>query len=122
LRFVLPAAASEYIVAISRSNCSAGETVQTKRTSSSPAFQNLCAVPGSTVIVSPARSSTFSLPLRMPSVPASTSKRSVWNGCTCAAATNPSGCTIVSKTTRSPFVSAAVSWNTSRSPVTGFSI
>ena len=47
--FVLPAAASEYIVAISRSNWSAGVTVQTKRTSSSPAFQNLCAVPGSTV-------------------------------------------------------------------------
>src|SRR6266511_4183397 len=61
LRFVLPAAASEYIVAISRSNWSAGVTVQTNRASSSPAFQNLCGVPGSTTTVSPAASSTFSL-------------------------------------------------------------
>src|SRR4051812_14222231 len=120
--FVLPVAASVYIVAISRSNCSAGVTVQTKRTSLAPAFQNLCASPGSTTTVSPARSSSFSLPRRTRSVPASTSNRSVWNGCTWAAATNPPGCTIVSNTTRSPFVSAAVSWKTSRSPVTGFSI
>src|SRR4051812_39333417 len=47
LRFVFPAAASEYIVSISRSNCSAGVTVQMNRALSSPAFQNLCGIPGS---------------------------------------------------------------------------
>ena len=49
LRFVLPSAASPNIVSISCSNCIAGLTSHTK-CSSSPAFQNLCAVPAGTVI------------------------------------------------------------------------
>ena len=52
--------------------------------------------------------------------PASTSKRSSWDGCTCAAATAPSGSTNASTTTDSPFVSAEVVRKTSVSPVTGF--
>ena len=52
--FVLPSFASPNIVSISASNCSAGLTTQRNRAAVSEAFQNLCAVPGSTVTDVPA--------------------------------------------------------------------
>ncbi len=54
-----------------------------------------------------------------PSVPDTTLNVSHWLGCTCAAATLPPGSARSSITTRSPPVSAAVSTNVIRSPVTG---
>ena len=120
LRFVLPSTASVNIVSSSDSNWSAGRTSQTKRTSSSPAFQNLCGVPGSTTATSP-RLERPLLACR-PSgraCPSITLKRSLCDGWTCAAATKPCGWTVHSITTASPFVSAAVWWNVMRSPVTG---
>ena len=52
-RFVLPSAASPYIVSISDSIFSAGRTSTLKLTSSSVLFQKLCAWPGSIVTTSP---------------------------------------------------------------------
>src|SRR5215218_3829413 len=121
-RPVLPSAASPNIVSISRSNCSAGRTSHTKCASSSPAFQNLCAVPAGTVSLWPGPATISSRPRRKPTVPRSTWKRSSWYGCRWAAATNPFGLTKVSITIASPFVSREVLRKTSRSPVTGFSM
>ena len=53
LRFVLPSRASANIVSISDSNCRAGLTSQWNMTGSSPSFQNLWAVPASTMALSP---------------------------------------------------------------------
>ena len=53
-------------------------------------------------------------------MPDATAKRSLWAGWTCAAATNPSGCTTVSITTASPSVSREVARKVMHSPVTGF--
>jgi hypothetical protein len=78
LRLVLPSAARPNIVSISDSNSSAGVISATKRSSFSPALQNLCAVPGSIVSVSPGRAVIVSCPSSSPSVPERTSKRSVW--------------------------------------------
>ena len=122
LRFVLPSAASANIVSTSDSNCSAGRTSQTKWATSSPAFQNLCGVPAGTVTRWPGPATSFCRPIRNPTVPRSTWKRSSWLGCTWAAATKPFGCTYVSMTTASPPVSLDVFRKTMRSPVTGFSI
>src|SRR5262249_26576212 len=120
-RFVLPSAASVNIVSISDSNWSAGRISQRNRASPSPAFQKRCGVPGATTATSRGRARSSFSPIRRPSTPSSTSKRSVWKGCTCAAATNPSGRTIVSTSSDSPLVSSEVRWKTSTSPVTGFS-
>jgi hypothetical protein len=61
----------------------------------------------------------LSRPAFSPSVPDLIAKRSLWDGCTCAAATQPSGWTTVSITTASPSVSAEVARKVMRSPVTG---
>jgi hypothetical protein len=121
LRLVLPSDASVNIVSISDSNASAGRTSQRKRASPFPAFSKRCGVPGLTVATPPGPTTSFSSPTRSAIRPSSTSKRSVWNGCTWAAATKPSGCKIVSNSTDSPSVSSAVRWKMSTSPVTGFS-
>jgi hypothetical protein len=55
-RFVLP----------SDSNCSAGRISQTKRATSSPAFQNLCGVPAGTTTRCPGPATVFSRPTRKP--------------------------------------------------------
>jgi hypothetical protein len=82
----------------------------------------LCELFGGTTTVSPAPA-TISSPFTLKAiVPDSISNRSVWYGCVCAAATKPFGCTVTSTSTYSPFVSADVSRNSMRSPVTGFSI
>ena len=78
--FVLPSAARANIVSSSDSNCNAGRTSQTNRTSSSPMFQNLCGVPGSTSATSPLSSSIFVRPIFIPSRPSMTAKRSVCDG------------------------------------------
>src|SRR5436190_14843383 len=121
-RFVLPSAARANIVSSSASNWRAGRTSQTKWASSSPAFQNLCGVPAGTVMRWPGPATSFLRPIRKPTLPRRTSKRSSWLGCTCAAATKPFGCTKVSITTAWPFVSRLVCRKTMRSPVTGFSM
>src|SRR5439155_2980264 len=118
-RFVLPSAASANIVSSSDSNCSAGRTSQTNSTGSSPAFQKRCAVPGSTVSTWPGPIVCFSRPAFRPSVPDLTAKRSLCDGCTWAAATQPCGWTTVSITTASPLVSLEVARKVMRSPVTG---
>ena len=53
--------------------------------------------------------------------PATTSKRSVWIGCTCGIGTAPPGASPSSKASSSPPVVAAVWVKVKRSPVTGFS-
>ena len=53
--------------------------------------------------------------------PASTSKRSVWIGCTCGIGTAPPGRSAKSKASSSPPVLLAVWVKVKRSPVTGFS-
>src|SRR5262245_5178465 len=119
LALVLPSAASENIVSISDSNWSAGLIAHLKTSSSSPAFHQVCATPGATASVLPGPASVLRPPTFAPSVPETTSNVSHWLGWTCAAATLPPGSAWSSITTRSPPVSAAVSRNVMRSPVTG---
>ena len=120
--FVLPSLASANIVSSSRSNWSAGRTSVTKTASVSPAFQNLCELPAGTITVSPGPATISSPSSLKVTVPDSISKRSVWYGCMCAAATKPFGWTVHSTRTYSPPVSRDVSRKSRRSPVTGFSI
>src|SRR5690348_15416528 len=119
---VLPSAARPNIVSISCSNAPAGRISQVKRAGPSPAFQNLCAVRGSTVTPAPGPSSTDLRPTLKPTVPSSTSKLSDWYGWEWAAATVAPGRRTVSTSTYSPSVSAEVWWKINTSPVTGFSI
>ena len=115
--FVLPSFARPNIVSISFSNWSAGLIAQRNRAAVSDAFQNLCAVPGSTVTDSPAVAVIVSPPTLNVSSPSTTSKTSVWYGWRWAEATKPFGSTRTSITTRSPSVSAAVSTKRIVSPV-----
>ena len=114
---VLPSAARLNIVSISCSKAPAGRTSQVKRVSPSPAFQNLCAVRGRTVTLSPAPSSSFSRPTFIPTRPSSTRKLSDWYGCEWAAATVAPGRRTVSTRTYSPPVSREVLRKINTSPV-----
>src|SRR5262249_21186776 len=114
-----PSAASENIVSISCSNCSAGRISHRNTSSSSPGFHHLCAWPGSTTSVSPAVA-VWVLPSTLTaSVPDSTVNVSAWAGWAGAAATEASGSAFSSISTYSPPVSRDVVTNVIDSPVTG---
>ena len=88
----------------------------------SPALAKPCATPGGASTTSPGPATKVRRPSRKRTSPASTSKRSVWIGCTCGTGTLPPGRSAKSKASSSPSVLAAVCVKVKRSPVTGFEI
>lgn len=108
----------------SRRTTRSAAPVGTRRScgSPSPAFDQTRGVPGGITSFSPARTSRSSPPMRKRAAPPRISNRSSGFGWTCSAAAKPPGLTKNSMRTSSPFVSAAVSRKTTRSPVTGCSI
>ena len=123
LRFVLPSAASENIVSISDSNCSAGRISHTKCATSSPAFQNLCGVPAGTVRRLPGPATSSSRPTLKPTVPREHLEALLLasGGRAPRRRSRSAGRRSRSRRPR-PFVSRRVRRKTRRSPVTGFSM
>src|SRR5215211_2504837 len=116
-----PAVAIAITSASMSSIASAGRTSTRTRASSGPAFANECMTPGATSTTSPGSATRRRSPRRKRMRPATTSKRSVWSGCTCGIGTAPPGRSPSSKARSSPSVLRAVWVKVKRSPVTGFS-
>ena len=100
---------------------SAGRTSTRMRASPRPALPKPWATPGGASTTSPAPATNVCRPSRKRTHPETTSKRSVWIGCTCGIGTLPPGRRAKSNASSSPPVLAAVWMKVNRSPVTGFS-